>query len=165
MLSIISEDLSVRISTIEWIDRFSRNSVRSYATRGEPNVTTRTTIMCHSLMELSPSWEAANCSATQEFKAFYGTRWFTAVSTRALHWFLSWAISIQTIPSPSISLSTHLRFDLPSGLFLSGFPTDILYAFLFFPFVLHALPTIMWVRSDNLTHSMALNLCAVIYLC
>jgi hypothetical protein len=27
-------------------------------------------------------------------------------------------------------LSTHLRLGLPSGLFLSGFPTNILYAFL-----------------------------------
>jgi hypothetical protein len=26
-------------------------------------------------------------------------------------------------------LSTHLRLDLPSGLFPSGFPTNILYAF------------------------------------
>jgi hypothetical protein len=30
-------------------------------------------------------------------------------------------------------LSTHLRLRLPSGLFPSGFPTDILYAFFFAP--------------------------------
>jgi hypothetical protein len=36
-------------------------------------------------------------------------------------------------------LSTHLRLGLPSGLFPSGFATNILYAFLFAPFVLHAL--------------------------
>jgi hypothetical protein len=30
-------------------------------------------------------------------------------------------------------LSTHLRLGLPSGLFPSGFPTNILYAFLFYP--------------------------------
>jgi hypothetical protein len=30
-------------------------------------------------------------------------------------------------------LSSHLRLGLPSGLFPSGFPTDILYAFLVFP--------------------------------
>jgi hypothetical protein len=37
-------------------------------------------------------------------------------------------------------LSTHLRLGLPSGLFPSGFPTNILYAFSFTPFVLHAPP-------------------------
>jgi hypothetical protein len=30
-------------------------------------------------------------------------------------------------------LSTHLRLGLSSGLFPSGFPTNILYAFLFYP--------------------------------
>jgi hypothetical protein len=33
----------------------------------------------HSLMELSPSWEVANCAATQNFPAFYGTRRFITV--------------------------------------------------------------------------------------
>jgi hypothetical protein len=38
------------------------------------------------------------------------------------------------LPVRSISiLSTDLRLDLPSGLFPSGFPTNILYAFVFFP--------------------------------
>jgi hypothetical protein len=37
-------------------------------------------------------------------------------------------------------LSTNLRLSLPSGFFPSGFPTNILYAFIFSPFVLHALP-------------------------
>jgi hypothetical protein len=61
------------------------------------------------------------------------------VFTRALHWSLSWARSIQSIPSQPISprtiliLSTYLRLGLPSGLFPSGFPTNILYAFLFYP--------------------------------
>jgi hypothetical protein len=46
---------------------------------------------------------------------------------------------IQSIPSHPISprstliLSTYLHLDLPSGLFPSGFPTNILYAFLFSP--------------------------------
>jgi hypothetical protein len=40
----------------------------------------------------------------------------------------------------SISLlSTHLRLGLPTGLFPSGFLTNILYAFLFVPLVLHVL--------------------------
>jgi hypothetical protein len=56
--------------------------------------------------------------------------------TRALHWSLFWAKSIQFIPSHPTSqrsiliLSTHLRLGLPSGLFPSGIPTNILYAFL-----------------------------------
>jgi hypothetical protein len=37
-------------------------------------------------------------------------------------------------------LPTYLRLGLPSGLIPSGFPTNILYAFLLSPFVLHALP-------------------------
>jgi hypothetical protein len=37
-------------------------------------------------------------------------------------------------------LSTHLRLCLPSGLFRSGFPTNILHAFLFSQFGLHVLP-------------------------
>jgi hypothetical protein len=55
------------------------------------------------------------------------------------HWSLSWARSIQFIPSQPISLrftlilSIHLRLCLPSGVFPSGLPTNILYAFLFSP--------------------------------
>jgi hypothetical protein len=73
----------------------------------------------------------------KNFSTFYGTRRFITVFTRALHWDLSWARSIQSIPHYPISLtfililSTHLRLGLPSGLFPYGFPTNILYAFLF----------------------------------
>jgi hypothetical protein len=69
------------------------------------------------------------------FPAFYGTRRSINLFTRALHWSLSWATSIQSTPSHSISprqtliLFTHLRLGLPSGLFLSGFHTNILHAF------------------------------------
>jgi hypothetical protein len=58
------------------------------------------------------------------------------VFTRALHWSLSWASSIQSLPSHSIPLrsililSTYQRLGIPSGLFPSGFPTNILYVFL-----------------------------------
>jgi hypothetical protein len=61
------------------------------------------------------------------------------VFTRALHWSLSWASLIQSIPSHRVSLrsnlilSTHLRLGVPSGLFRSSFPTNILYAFLVSP--------------------------------
>jgi hypothetical protein len=59
----------------------------------------------------------------KNFPASYGTRSFNTVFTRAFHWSLSWAISIQSTPSYPISLrsililSTHLRLGLPSGLF------------------------------------------------
>jgi hypothetical protein len=75
----------------------------------------------------------------KNFPAFYGTRRFITVFTRTLQWSLSWARSTQSTPSHPISLrsililSTHLRLGLPSGLLHSGFPTNILYAFLFSP--------------------------------
>jgi hypothetical protein len=93
--------------------------------------------MITNFMELSPSWEAANCATTQELPAFYGTRRFITVFTRALHWFLSWARSIQSIQSHSVfvklilTLFTHLLLGLPSGLVTSGFPTNILYVYAF----------------------------------
>jgi hypothetical protein len=52
----------------------------------------------------------------KNFPAFYGTRRFITVFTRALHYSLSWAISIQSMRSILI-LSTHVRRGLPSGLF------------------------------------------------
>jgi hypothetical protein len=73
------------------------------------------------------------------FPTFYGTRRFITMFTRALHWSLSGARSIQSKPSHPISLrsililSTHLRLGLPSGLFASGVPTNILYEFLSSP--------------------------------
>jgi hypothetical protein len=68
-----------------------------------------------------------------------GTRRFITVFTRALHRSLSWARWIQSIPSypiplRSISISSiHPRLGLHRGIFPSGFPIKILYAFLFFP--------------------------------
>jgi hypothetical protein len=82
----------------------------------------------------------------KKFSTFYGTRRFTTVFTRALHWSLSWPRSIQSIPPHPISqrsiliLSSHLRLGLPGGLFPFSFPTKILHAFLVSPFVLRALP-------------------------
>jgi hypothetical protein len=75
----------------------------------------------------------------KNFPAFYGTRSFITVFTRALHWSLSRARSNQYIPSHPISLrsilvlSTHLRLGLPSDLLPSGFSTNILYAFILSP--------------------------------
>jgi hypothetical protein len=51
-------------------------------------------------------------------------------------------------------LSTHLRLGLHSGLFPSGFPTNILYVFLFSTFVLHALSTSLdLVQLDHSNYS------------
>jgi hypothetical protein len=73
----------------------------------------------------------------KNFPAYYGTRRFITVFTRALHWSLSWARSIQSIPHHPIFLrsililSINLRLCLLTGLVPSGFPTKILYTFLF----------------------------------
>ena len=84
-------------------------------------------------MVQSPSWEANWFAASQKFPAFHGTRRFITALTSLRHPFLSWAVPIQSIYPYPISwrsvliLSTHLRLGLPSGLFLSGFPTKTLY--------------------------------------
>jgi hypothetical protein len=91
------------------------------------------------LTELSPSWGAANCAAPREPPSILWNPKAQYRVDKALHRSLSWAISIQSTPSYPISLrsililTTHLRLGLPSGLFPSGFPTNILYAFFFYP--------------------------------
>jgi hypothetical protein len=71
----------------------------------------------------------------KNFPAFYRIPRFITVFTRILHWSLFWTRSVQSIPSyhPILILSTHLRLCLASGFFPSGLPTNILYAFLFYP--------------------------------
>jgi hypothetical protein len=72
-------------------------------------------------------------------QTFHGTRKWITMFTRALHWSLSWARSVQSMLSHHVSsrfvliLSSYLRLGPPNGLFLSGFPTKILCAFLFTP--------------------------------
>ena len=100
----------------------------------------------------------------KKFPAFYGTRRFITAFTSARHLSLSWARSIQSMPSHPTSwrsiliLSSHLLLDLPSGLFPPGFPTKFLYAPLLIPCVLHAPPISFfsilspeqyWVRSTD----------------
>jgi hypothetical protein len=83
--------------------------------------------LTHSLAELSPSWEVANCAATEEFHSIL---WNPKVhyrfrkSLQLLH-ILSHINPILTILSylrSILILSTHLRLGLPSGLFTSGIP-------------------------------------------
>jgi hypothetical protein len=68
----------------------------------------------------------------RSFPALYGTRRFITAFTRALHWSLFWARTIQSTlfhpmsTSSILMLYTHLRLVLPSGLFPYGFPTSTL---------------------------------------
>jgi hypothetical protein len=106
-----------------------------------------TYLLTYLLTELSPSWEAANCAATQELPSIL---WNLKVHHRVhksppLVPILSQIDPVHTTPSylrSILILSTYLRLGLPSGLFPSGFPTNILHAFLLSPFVLYALPMI-----------------------
>jgi sucrose-6-phosphate hydrolase SacC (GH32 family) len=76
-----------------------------------------------------PSWEANCLQLVKKFPAFYGTRRFLTALTSARHLSLSWASPMQSShPHPTswrsiLTLSSHLRLGLLSGLFPSGFPT------------------------------------------
>jgi hypothetical protein len=130
-----------RLYSVKWSDDWSigkdspnRSIIPEYVYRmwGKP----RKLSVNNSLMESSPSWEAANCAAFQELPKIFGIQSFIAAFTNALHWFLSWVRSMQFIPSHPISLryiltlSTNLCPGLPSGLFTSGFPTNSIFSLL-----------------------------------
>jgi hypothetical protein len=96
-------------------------------------------ILTHSQMEMSPSWEAANCAATQDLPSIL---WNPNVhyhvhKSPPLVRILREIDPVHTIPSYfskiHLTIVPHLLLGLPSGLFLSVFPTNILYAFLFAP--------------------------------
>jgi hypothetical protein len=92
----------------------------------------------NSCMQLSSSWEAASHAATQELRNILWNPKVHYLVQKALHWFLSWARSIKSIPPHhslrSISiLFAHLCLGLHTSLFPSGFPIMFLHAFLFFP--------------------------------
>jgi len=87
-------------------------------------------------MEQNPAWEA-NRFSVKKFPAFYGTRRFITAFTSGRHLSLFWTRSSQAKPAPLpnpiswrsiLLLSSHLCLGLPSGFFLSGFPTKSLYA-------------------------------------
>jgi len=67
--------------------------------------------------------------------AFYGTwRLITIIFATACHWFLFWARSIHPISLRSILiLFSQLCLGPPRGLFPSGFPTKMFYAFSIYP--------------------------------
>jgi hypothetical protein len=71
----------------------------------------------------------------KKFPAFYGTRRFITVFTRARHWSLCLARWIHsthyhTTYLRSSLISSHLHSGPPCGLFPSEFPTKILYTFI-----------------------------------
>jgi hypothetical protein len=78
------------------------------------------------------------------------------VFTRVRHLSLFWARSTQSTPCQMISLrsilisSPHLRLHLPIGIFLSGFPTKILYALLHSSYVPHVPPNRLILCTRNL---------------
>jgi hypothetical protein len=91
----------------------------------------------------------------KEFPAFCGTRRFITVFTKGptpVPILSQINLVHAPIPLPWNSiliLSSHLRLGLPSGLFLSGFPTKTLYGPLFSPYVLHAPPTSFLQRASG----------------
>jgi hypothetical protein len=83
-------------------------------------------------LELSPSWEATRCAATQEITniLWNPTVHYHFLKSPPLVPVHSQINPIHTTPSylsPILILSTHLGLGLPCGLFPSGFPINILY--------------------------------------
>jgi hypothetical protein len=89
-------------------------------------------------MELSSSWEATSCAATQEFtNILWNPKVHYCVHKGPpLVPIISQINPVHTTPSclrSILILTSRLRLGLPSGLFPSGFPTRILYAFVSAP--------------------------------
>jgi hypothetical protein len=87
------------------------------------------------LTGLSPSWGSANCADPQELPSILRNPkvQYRVHKIPPLVPILSHIHPIHSIPSYLslrfiLILSTHLRLGLPSGLFPSGFPTNVLHA-------------------------------------
>jgi len=94
----------------------------------------------------------------KKFPAFHVTRRFITTLTSVRHLSLSWASPIHSIyPHPTscrsiVILSTQLRLGLPSGLFLSGFPTKTIYTRLSsLIYILYIVNTIYYIHILLLT--------------
>lgn len=93
-----------------------------------------------------------------ELIAYYGTRKFITLVTKARHWSLSWAKWIQFTPCHHIYFR-HTYSDIPSDIFTSGFPTKILYALITSACVFYTLRPPKWIRPTQF------NSVAVVMLC
>ena len=107
---------------------------------------------CHNVTYLLISWcrvlleKLTGLQLVKKFPAFHGTRRLITALTYVRHLSLSSASPIQSIyPHPTswrsiLTLSTHLRLVLPSGLLPSVFPAKTLYAPSPQPYAPHAQP-------------------------
>jgi hypothetical protein len=122
-----------------------KRQISGQCTKWTLSHSTQDTLLTYLFTELSPSWETANCAATQELptilcnpKVQYRVHKSPPVVPIVSH-----IDPVHTIPSYLFRIYfniIHPPTSWSSYLFPSGCPTNILYGFRFPPFMLHALP-------------------------